>query len=153
MLAALRIPLVCVSIVAFGYSAIGHWRATASLRWPSVDGEVMWSRIKIVQKMPGGEMVFLYGPDVHYRYRVEEKSYQAARVWPDMKLERDVASTRALLANYDEGTKVPVFYDPAQPKRAVLLPRRETTPWWPLGLGAFALGAAALLNRRVAPLR
>ena len=38
MLSHLRIALVCISIAAFAYAALGHWRAGASLRWPEVEG-------------------------------------------------------------------------------------------------------------------
>jgi hypothetical protein len=98
--------------------------------WPTVSGTIETSQL---EWRKGGERVApITSPDrltkpyrkgvklvavIRYRYAVEGKKYVNSRVTADK-----TGDPRRVVAQFEEGRTVTIHYDPARPKRAVLVP-------------------------------
>ncbi|MGH9849160.1 MAG: DUF3592 domain-containing protein, partial [Blastocatellia bacterium] len=81
-----------------------------------------------------------YYPAVRYRYEVDGRTYSGKRLYFD-----EVASTERwaarLARKYPVGATVPVYFDPANPERALLEPRLSGSfNYGCLGCSFIALG-------------
>ena len=117
------IGFVVIGALMFAYGGwqIGHaWRSSS---WPSVDGQVLASRIGSDKahngtSHSGGET---FEGQVQYRYSVGEKSYKndVVRIGQISTISRSRA--RATAERHPRGP-AKVFYDPAKPSQSVLEP-------------------------------
>lgn len=100
----------------FGYIL---WRnktaAAAAGSWPSVEGRITASTV--TTRTEDGQTQ--HWPHVAYAYTVGGKDHAGTRVRFGLARE-GLAQAKALCARYPVGSRVPVFYDPADPSRSVL---------------------------------
>ncbi len=136
-----------------GYLLVGEagkvWTVTVSAGWPSVQGEVLGSRVETVSVGQGRWERGAFRPVVSYRYRVFGREHSGAtyRLHPatlDVRAEAERA-----VAPYAAAGGVTVFYNPDAPGEAYLaasfLTGRDYLALVVLGVFfALLLGLAAL---------
>jgi hypothetical protein len=83
--------------------------------WPSTMGTVLMSTIDWRHSSEGGSTAY---PVVQYSYQVNGQAYQSLKIAPGP----EVGGTGAqkIVAKYQPGAQVMVFYDPQNPSDAVL---------------------------------
>lgn len=93
--------------------------------WPSVGAHVeAASIVRVRLGRSGGEG---YEPRIDYRYRVNGRSYAGHTIWLDPLLGHPSRAfeqrqdAEAVLRAYPVGATVPVFHDPDNPERAILI--------------------------------
>jgi Protein of unknown function (DUF3592) len=122
-------------LVAAGVKALEIRRAR---RWPSTEGRVIASRVEARRSRPGGDLS--NQPFVQYEYVVGGRTYRGARV--DVGERTPGSELEAVLARYPVGAAVTVFYDPADPSKALLERTLPAKAFWAVGcLCALILGA------------
>lgn len=136
---ALMAALTGLSLLVLGLWA--RQRGQASLSWPQTPGLITASGIDD----PDGENL---RPDIRYSYSVAGQRHEGRRIaYSGYGNSRH--ALEQLIARYPLNAEVPVFYDPAQPARAVLENRRSSD--WGLwaGSGLAFLALALWLSRLV----
>jgi hypothetical protein len=112
------------ALVALAHGVWMAWVATSSRGWPTAPGQILEARVESRRIAPADLGV----PEKHraavrYRYTVHGEDFEGTRVsfgdfiWTQFRL-----SAARLVAELDPGAVVAVYYDPSQPKRAVLRP-------------------------------
>ena len=110
--------LVVSGLLGVAFSLRDLTRTAASLRWPSVTGVILESR---VGQSPGPWS--LSGPwdaIIRYRYRVGDRDYTGNRIgflWIDFSTP---GRSEGIVANYPVGASVNVSVNPQDPELAVL---------------------------------
>ena len=112
-----------------------------SLRWPATTGVIMHSyyfHSKSSRQSPSG-------PDIRYYFIVNGRKYESSRV-----SFIDEHPAHELLSRFKANDKVPVYYDPDNPKRSVLIPGGYLNfyvtlvvaiiPFFIIGIGVFVFG-------------
>lgn len=94
-------------------------RQVASMRWPTVEGEVTGVTVKDSWSKDGKRTTY-FGRAI-YRYTVQDREYTSdlTDLGPGMK-RADPATALADLAEYEAGEKVLVYYDPQNPSAGIL---------------------------------
>lgn len=95
-------------------------RENAAQTWPTVTGEIGGSEIKLHRKLRGPVMY----PHISYTYEVNGKSYHSSNIMAGGEM--GGMNVETMLARYPHGSKVTVYYDPQNPKNAVLEPGNKT---------------------------
>ncbi len=83
--------------------------------WPSVTGEVILSSASSYS----GDLVG-YVPNIAYKYTVGKTVFSSKRVRFGMGEFNSRNSAEKFISKYPKGRKVPVYYDPRNPKDSVL---------------------------------
>ncbi|GIV78971.1 MAG: hypothetical protein KatS3mg050_3365 [Litorilinea sp.] len=143
---------ISAALLAFGFVFLQ--KANASRDWPAVTGRVQnvrvtWNLSNSQGSMPDREYFF----EVHYTYAVEGQTYTGKRFSLGHgsnaagRTYDSEEAARAAAAAYTAGSAITVYYDPAAPEEAVLLPGAGFGAYAPLLLGLlFLLAGAALLR-------
>jgi hypothetical protein len=108
--------------------AVLVWRAwqvkQASPSWPSVQGQILVSKARARNETGDqrGTPTHDWFTEVSYRYTVDGVAYtgNTLRAFGRNHFSQDQAE--AELAPFAVGQSVPVYYDPANPARSVLIP-------------------------------
>jgi len=87
-------------------------RLQASKNWPTTKAEILQSRVE--QDSDG------WIPYVSYRYTVDQQDFEGARIGVYTANTSTESSAKRQLINYPSGKTVRVFYNPRNPKEAVL---------------------------------
>lgn len=128
---ALMLATVPAAFAAFFVAG----QMSASKGWPSVEGSVVSSNVRLV----GFGKKKKYQADVRYDYRVDGRPYLGSRIRLGDTTGSSESAQQALANKYPTGTGVKVFYDPQSPGQSVLepggLPLLMAIP--PLVLGVF----------------
>jgi hypothetical protein len=97
-------------------------RAEASQGWPSTLGVVAESRVtRSTSTDSEGDTSVSYSPHVEYTYQVGGKEYRGKDITFGFKQGYgSPAKAEEVTARYPEGGSVTVYYDPANPQKAVL---------------------------------
>jgi Protein of unknown function (DUF3592) len=148
---ALVISAVGLATTAFtGFSIL---RALKARRWQLTSGTVLESDIEHLGDGPGGRNKRSYRLRVRYRYAAGDQELTGDRVsFFDVNVRH---RTRALAAAHRDriirGDTIDVWYDPADPSRAVSDRRIPWTSWFAFAIGLIFLlgGALPLLLGRV----
>lgn len=133
-------------------SGIAQWeRLAAARRWASVDGEVHTARV-IEQEDPNPDhRGMVYKPDIRYSYVVGGVEHAGSRRQLIVVAPLSRAYAQGVVQRYPPGHRVTVYYDPDNPRDAVLeIPDSSIVPalyivvgvaisiigihkWWHLG--------------------
>jgi hypothetical protein len=89
-----------------------------ALQYPSTEGEILSSIVTQTDGVKGTT----YGVGIRYTYSVGGRPYTGSRYRYDTSSSSDSAWAKAVVAARPPGSKVPVFYDPANPQNSVLAP-------------------------------
>lgn len=128
---ALAIAFAAAFIAVLGFNGADVWHGYRSADWPRTDGEVLEVDLTHYQ---GPETGHTHSAWVRYRYTVDGRAFESTRVeFPPLKLPDPEADmlVRARAA-YPVGSKIDVFYDPADPARACLIPGISAILLWGL---------------------
>lgn len=119
-------------------------------RWPSTAGRVIASRVQSRRKQPGDAGYDFHDtevtnePFVEYEYAVGGRTYSCSRVTiGDMTSASELGT---ILGRYPVGTAVTVYYDPADPSKAVLERDLPKGTLWAIGcVLALVVGAPVVV--------
>jgi hypothetical protein len=113
-------------------------RGRASLRWPSVRGDIRQLGAHVGGARHGDEAgVIVFG------YTVDGRAYESNV--HDLAGRAVGRGAGTVLAKYAVGDTVTVYFDPNAPSNAMLDPGAGAANYRMLGVGALMLGAAAVL--------
>jgi len=96
-------------------------RENATLIWPTVPGEITISK---VNRRHDSEHGYVEYPHVSYTYEVNGKKHHSSNIMAGGEL--GGVKVESTLARYPLGANVTVYYDPQNPKDAVLEPGNKT---------------------------
>ncbi len=154
------IAILIPSLIVAGGLGLFAWAWTAyrdgrlSLGWPSVSGQVTSSSVTLetTQADSDSRLESTYYPSVSYDYRVDGQALKGSRVGVGgAKGFSRKEDAEAAARPYPVGSKVDVYYNPANPEYAVLVRGANITMVWIIaGCGAVALvlGAAVAIYWR-----
>jgi hypothetical protein len=107
--------LVGLGVLAWGIHLT--LQGLTSQNWPAVQGTIISSEIQESEDSDSGTV---YGASVRYAYRVDGIDYTGSKVsFADISASDSSIAIR-VVGRYPAGRSVAVYYDPAQPKTAVL---------------------------------
>jgi len=152
--------LVALGLPMFLFGIYFAFLADESANWPKVEGVVSNSSVRTYTPVGQMNRAFTdsdstYYPEFRYTYTVDRQTYTSSRYslgesgqgFPDREDAQKAAS------EHPAGSKVDVFYDPADPSSAVLRPGSSTGSWVPLLLGLFFGGSGLLMLRMLRKLK
>lgn len=124
--------IVCSVIAGLMFRAARRERAmaAASLEWPAVPGRITTSQVKEGTRRHNNSSWTVYSPEVTFTYAVDDRSYTGGLIgvgYSGGLNSREKAEK--VLAPYQVGSEVQVFYDPVRPDRAVLKPGSGGGNW------------------------
>ncbi len=106
--------LISIGIAVLGHTAMIHWEIRQSRNWPSVAGTVISSReVKNLR--------YTWVPVIHYGYRVNQHEFSDSTYSLGYGGFCPIESYR-IVNSHPPGSLVQVYYDPAHPGNACLLP-------------------------------
>ena len=129
------------------YAAALHLRAWRSQCWPSVDGEIVVSRLSQAASVDAatGIAARVRRADIQYRYRVGARRLQGKRICIGQEFySSSDADAGRYLDRYPPGARVAVYYNPKNPGESCL-ERRSDGSWLFVALGLAFLAAGQLL--------
>ena len=91
-------------------------RARASQNWPSTQGQIITSYVRVEQDSEEGPSFY---PEIHFKYQVAGREYVGAKI-DFSPPEDDQEKAEEKVAKYPENASVRVYYDPQHPSKAVL---------------------------------
>ena len=124
--------LAAAMFVCFGAAILRgefhfYRQGAESEAWPSTNGIVTQSRVEDLYRSNDRR---LYRPAVEYRYQVGDLEYLSSRIRLGNTESYDKNGiARKLVENYYFGKEVIVFYDPRDPKLAILEPGIQWTTY------------------------
>ncbi len=152
--------LLALGIPMFLFGIYFALLADESADWPKVEGVVASATVRThtsVGRMnrPFTDSDNTYYPEFGYTYSVGGKSYSSSRfsLGESAQDYSDRQDAEKAASEHPAGSKVEVFYDPADPSSAVLRPGLSTGSWVPLLLGLFFGGSGLLLLRMLRKLK
>jgi Protein of unknown function (DUF3592) len=150
---AFALPGVAILIAVFSVISFVRTRrlASASARWPTVPGTITASTVieeEIEEKSNNDKSIIRkirrYQVDLRYAYQVNKRDFVGTAGnwgWTGIYGLRELAEKAA--GQYRQGQPVTVYYDPEQPRNAVLDPESRQGSMAPLIFGAISAVAGA----------
>jgi len=139
--AALAVAGVCIC----GFVDLVR-KENTSARWPTTPGTVTASAVvEHVSRDKDDNIEIRFVPQVRYSYRVGGREFHCDTQkwgWSELYVSRE--GPEKILARYPKGGSVPVFYDPADPSKAVLEPGNRRGTFAPLA-AVMVFGLPAVL--------
>ncbi len=88
----------------------------AAHRWPAAPGTIIGAEVRVA---PGSDEEPFYEAVVRYAYTVQGQEYEGAQ--DDLTYVGNAQdAAQAIMARYQVGASVPVYYDPQAPQRALI---------------------------------
>ena len=128
------VPAAIIFVVSSYFTVSAVWDLIDGLRsyeWPSVEGRVVDHAVTLGASKYKVDDALAFA----YVYTVDDVQYQGVRF--DFAGRNSVSRSHELLAEYQVGSRVRVYYDPTRPDRAVLEPGIGTWTVGPVMLGGF----------------
>lgn len=117
-----------IGLVVIVSAIRSHRQANASQNWSGVQGKVIESRLEKRETTDGeGNESISYAAVVRYTYTVRAQEYTGDRIAFGVKPSNRKAADE-LVSRYPAATSVTVYYDPENPRQAVL--ERVSTSGW-----------------------
>jgi hypothetical protein len=115
--------LLLLGVAGYGGVKWAEARADATARWPSVPGQIVTSEVSTALVKTGPVRRVSPVAKIRYAYTVRGQRYECdgLRVIP-MLHSRPEGTPEELVARYPAGKNVAVYYDPADPRDALLTP-------------------------------
>ncbi len=120
--------------------------ASASLKWPSVKGQVVetsvnWYRLNSHAHLFGR---YVYEPVVSYTYQVDDMDLKNSFIgFGDLDFDTKSGATDYLEKHWTKGDQVDVYYDPDRPHHACLITGHSTYSsvgaWVAVAVAAFSV--------------
>ena len=109
--------MLALAVLFIGLGLRQRRRVGASQRWPSAPGTIVSSKLVEGSSSDGGRTV---GAEVVYSYTVGGQEFRSDQRDIGGGGSGSLAGENAIIARYPVGSNVTVFYNPANPKDAVL---------------------------------
>ena len=121
-------PFFLIGLGIFIYGVVMRLKAERSAKWPYVMGNVSASEVRVGQRVTspqdgvtvGGKNT--YTPQVAYSYSVGGTEHQAHTLSTLEEMYYQEADAARVVKRFPAGKRVRVYYDPANPADAVLVP-------------------------------
>ncbi len=158
------VPALLFGVAALVLFGVAAWllvpgvrefrQARASVGWPSTPGKIVSASVVYIAPIDSAVDTEMdsrrrpsYRPVIEYAYNVNGKSYRANhRVFGDESISyASQNKAQAMIADYSPERAVQVYYDPANPEAAVLLPGQIGTVLTALVAGIICLAIGLLL--------
>ena len=123
--------------------AFVDWRrGLDSYKWPSTTGQIVESQIRkhFVPRIGSTS----YSANVTYEYKVGREKHTSKRVHFGARFKEE-GSALDLAYRYEDGRKVPVYYNPDKPQLSVLEPGTEPANAYRFMWGLLAMSAGGAL--------
>lgn len=120
---AVSVAAVVIAVAGLTTLGIGLRRlatAGASAKWPSVQGEILTSKVVEEDDGDGGKKTFRAA--ITYRYTVAEKVLEGDRTDLNDLSTSDPGPATDLTRSFPAGARADVFYEPANPQNSTLKP-------------------------------
>ncbi len=145
MLKVFRLLFISVFFIlgaaVFAYSAWSYYLAYQSAAWPEALGSVLRDECRSTGNMTSSR-------HVRYQYTVYGARYESEREYFGLRI-----ASRSCVAPFSEGERIRVYYDPADPSEAVLMPGSWRQPAFGMMVGmafiVFAGFAFWMSGRRI----
>ena len=136
-------PFILVGILGVGWGTHGLVQGLRCKSWPHVEGIVTAAEMTM---QPGsGDTQDTYGGKVSYDYQVGGKYYSAERLSFGDYTSGSTGHAQSILNRYRPGSKVVVYYSPADPENAVLETGIHPGVWVGIGVGGIMLASGGLI--------
>jgi hypothetical protein len=126
------------------------WEVRQAAKWPSAPGTVVANFVQSMQNQPG-ELAYNFSdtevrniPMVEYEFHVGSRKYRGNRITIGERTSGH--ELEAILGRYPVGAEVTVYYDPANPEKAVLERDVPGWIWWVAGGCILAIVGVPLLG-------
>ncbi len=141
---------VLLGILALYVGISNVLNARESSSWPSVEGKITKSEVRIRVGSSGEQSVSssaTYHADIEYDYAVEGENLKGTRIAFGDLGTADPADADTIRDKYPKGTDVTVYYKPKEPQLSLLEPGLKISAWFPVFFGIpFLLVGVALLG-------
>ena len=116
-------PIVLIGASLVFYGLRQRSRARASASWPSVQGKALSAEVKeqVVKSGKTRSRQTWYRPTVEYEYQVNGVRHQSSRIAFGNVSSQNEEDAQHILSQTVKAGLVQVFYNPQNPKDAVLL--------------------------------
>ncbi len=138
--------IIAIILMALGVSFTrsglrGIRYAWGSKAWPSTPGEIVSVTIEEQKPISEHDRHPTYRPIVAYSYSIGGKSFggQHRKFNDDVIVYGSEEKAQAAIAQYPVGQKVKVYYEPDNPRNAVLEPGKAGPAWRTLSAGILCL--------------
>ena len=110
-----------LEVGVFGFMTV---RTLETRNWPSVSGRITTSRLHsyISRSSDNSSSTRMYTTRISYRFHVKNKAYVGKTLSYGEYSSSSPSHAKGILKKYPVGAKVTVFYNPANPDKAVLEP-------------------------------
>jgi len=116
---AIGFALIATAMLLVWFFHYATRRAEESAYWPIAEGNVIAASMKVI----GGSDQSRFRPLVEYAYRVGDRDYRSDRIqWGALTDLPSRSAAAKVVGHYQTGKSVKVYYDPRQPRVAVLQP-------------------------------
>ena len=132
--------LIGLGAVAIAYAVRGLRLGRASSNWPSTRGIVIDSYVEESE----GDSGTSYYPQVKYRFEVDGNEYEVDE-WTYHALDGSEETAKGIIERYPKGHEVMVYYDPENPRHAVLKPGVNTGKYFIFFVATILLVVGGLL--------
>jgi hypothetical protein len=151
----MRKVLTCIILIVLGTGfCIWGWRiivnARASGTWPHVVGTIMHASVRTTDSQSNGKTTRMYSADIRYRYQVSGKTYVSGQVSLSDHSSSSSSGMKKLIWRYPAGKSVSVYYNPTDPKDALLEPGTVFISYIPFAFGIISIlaGLFALFRKK-----
>ncbi len=130
--------LALIGILAIYIGIRNVLNASASTSWPSVDGKISKSDVRMQTGSSGGQDVSssgTYQADIEYDYVVDGEHLKGSRIAYGDHGTADRSYADSISSMYPEGISVTVFYKPDDHQVSLLEPGLSTSAWVPVFFG------------------
>lgn len=120
------------SLVPYGFILVGGIllviglnlirKGIQSKNWPKVEGSIRRSEVDVHYSMDEDGPSRDFSADIYYEYTVDGRDYGGATVKMGYSDVQGKGSSHQAVDEYPEGSTVDVYYDPDNPREAVLEP-------------------------------
>ncbi|MEZ6047918.1 MAG: DUF3592 domain-containing protein [Planctomycetaceae bacterium] len=124
-------------VLHIGSSWLIHRESIQTKEWPSVEGEILSS--KVVNTTESDDELQSFVPELNYQYIVNGNEFQGSRIKIDISQYCSAEAAEKLLASLTQSGTVHVFYDPDSPENSVLIVEEEEHPYFDYFIGAMQL--------------
>ena len=120
---------ISVSFAIYGWTILQN--SQMSNRWPSVQGQIVSSHVRINSDEDGVS----YFPEIRFKYVVDDHLYTSDTVNFGQYGNSNESRVQKIVNQYERGKEVLVYYDPDQPLTSVLEPGVIGSGFFVFGLG------------------
>lgn len=133
-------PFVLAGVGLLVYGLRQRNKAKAAGTWPTTDGSLVSAQVeRHAYKSKYGPNVW-YNPKIEYSYSVGSTGYTSHRISFGSPSFNTKEGAESFLRQFATGNAIPIHYDPANPKSAVLVPGQA-----PHSLGLTLAGTALIV--------